>query len=392
MDARWAVTAAFAATGTTIASFAVRTPSLKLEHGLGDGWVGLVSALFGVAALSTMRLAGRLASRVGSGPVLRAALAALPVALAGVGAAGGRPALVVAVLVLGAVNGAVDVTMNAHAVAVERELGRPVLSGCHAAWSIGAVAGSLAGGAAAGAGASLWLHWAVVAGVLVPPALVAGRGLLPASADRAAPGGEVPAGGPRRRRGGWSWRIVALGLMGAAVMTCEASVVNWSGLLLHEHRGATLGVAALGLAAFSGCQTLGRLAGDRLIARRPAHELVRRGAAAGAAGLALAVLSPSPWAAVAGFAVLGIGLATPLPVLFGVVGRLGTPSEAAVRVSTFTTLTYAGILLAPPLIGWTAERAGLVPTLSALAVLLAAVAVAAPRVVPATRTPEGVPA
>jgi fucose permease len=184
------------------------------------------------------------------------------------------------------------------------------------------------------------------------------------------------------RRGGWTPRLLVLGAMGAMVLTCEAAVADWSGVLLHDHRGASLGVASLGYVAFTACQTAGRLVGDRVQARHSAATLVRSGAAVGAAGLALAVLAPWPALAVAGFAVAGIGLATPLPVLFGVVGRLGGTGAAA-SVARFTTMTYSGILLAPPVIGWCAEVVGLEATLAALVPALAAVAALATKATPA---------
>lgn len=160
--ARWAVTALFAANGLTIAALAVRTPSLKIEHGLTAGQLGVVSALFGVAAVLSMQLTGGLAARLGSAWILRPTTLVLPFALLGVGLADGLAALAAAMLFFGAVHGLVDVTMNAHTVAVERELGRPIMNGCHAAWSIGAVTGSVAGGAAAQAGLSLASHYLVM--------------------------------------------------------------------------------------------------------------------------------------------------------------------------------------------------------------------------------------
>ena len=375
--ARWAVTAVFAVNGLTIATFAVRTPSLKLEHGLSDGGLGGMAALFGIAAVATMQLAGRVAARTGSGPLLRVAAVLLPAVLVALGTVRGDAGLVVAMLALGTVNGALDVGMNAHAVAVERVLGRPVLNGCHAAWSIGAVAGSVAGGAAAGAGASLAVHFSAVAVVLLPAAIVAGRWLLPPSADRT---DRAAAAGERRARGGrWPRRLVVLGVMGTTVLTCETGVLTWSGVLLHEHHGASLGVAALGFVAFTACQTAGRLVGDRVLSRLTPPVLVRAGTATAALGLVVALASPWPALAVAGFGVMGAGLATPLPVLFGVVGRLGGPQGrgAAVNVSRFTTMTYAGILLGPAAIGRVADVAGLAWTLGLLVPALAAVAVAA---------------
>ncbi len=174
-----------------------------------------------------------------------------------------------------------------------------------------------------------------------------------------------------------------LGALGAAVLTCEAAVAGWSGVLLHEHLGAGLGVASLGYTAFLACETGGRLVGDGIHRRYPAARLIRVGTLVGAAGLAMVVASRWPAGAVVGFAVLGVGLATPLPVLYGVVGRLGTRDGAAGAVARFTTMTYSGILVAPAVIGWFAQLAGLTWTLAALVPLLCAVALLAG----AARTP-----
>jgi fucose permease len=152
-------------------------------------------------------------------------------------------------------------------------------------------------------------------------------------------------------------------------------VATWSGVLLHENLRATLGVAALGYIAFTGCETASRLLGDRLFTRYSAAVLIRVGAVIASGGLALVVLSRWPAVTIAGFAVLGLGLATPLPVLFSVVGHLGADGPgAATLVARFSTMTYSGILLAPAVIGWVAQAVGLYWTLTALIPLLAFVA------------------
>lgn len=373
--ARWAITAVFGGNGMLIASLAVRTPSLKLDLGLSAGRLGLVSALFGIAAVTAMQSTGRLVSRTGSARIVRLATLLLPVMLIGVGMAPGFGLLAVLMLVFGAIHGTLDVTMNAHAVAVERALGRPIMNGCHAAWSIGAVAGSLLGSGAAQVGMSRPAHYAILAALLLPAALVCGRSLLPEDVDRSTPSRQP-------LRAGWTRRVLLFGAMGATVLTVEAAVANWSGVFLHDRLSAPLGVAGLGYVAFTGCQTAGRLVGDRLLARGSAARLLRTGTIVAAGGLAVVVLSPSAAVAVAGFAVLGLGLASPLPVLFGVVGHLGVErgrrgDGAAASLARFTTMTYAGILLAPAVIGWVAELVGLTWTLAALIPLLCGVAGAA---------------
>ena len=52
----------------------------------------------------------------------------------------------------GASMGSLDVTMNAHGVAVERRYGRAILASFHAAFSIGGLAGALIGALSAAVG------------------------------------------------------------------------------------------------------------------------------------------------------------------------------------------------------------------------------------------------
>jgi MFS family permease len=384
--ARWAITVVFAANGLLISSMAVRNPSLKLDLGLADSELGLSSAIFAIAAVVAMQTTGRLAARVGSAVIVRVAAPASTIALVVSAFAPDLATLALAFVLFGAVYGMLDVAMNAHAVAVETTLGRYIMNGCHAAWSIGAVGGSALGAGAAGLGLTRWQHYGILGIVLVATLLVTGRALLPAAVDRGArrPGASW--------RTGWTWRIVAIGLVGAIVLTCEGAVISWSGVFLHDERSASLGVAGLGFVAFTACQTAGRLIGDRVQARVSIGTLMRFGILLGAGGLLLAVVSPHPVPAIAGFGILGLGLSTTLPMLFGVVGRLGTQGSgdaagAATGVARFATMTYAGVLLAPPAIGAIADQVGLGATLLGLVPLLVGVALAATAVTRESRRP-----
>ena len=75
-------------------------------------------------------------------------------------------------------------------------------------------------------------------------------------------------------------------------------------------------------------------------------------------GFAVALFVPDPAAALAGFAGVGAGLATVVPMVFAAAGR--TPGmPAGLALSSVTTLGYLGFLLGPPLIGFTSEMMGL---------------------------------
>jgi MFS family permease len=388
---RRAVTAVFFLNGLTLGSYIVRLPSLKVGLQLGTVQLGLVSTLFGVAALVAMQFVGGLVSRFGSARLIRVTMFALPLVLVGVGLGRGFAGLSVAAVVLGGVHGTTDVSMNAHAVAVERRLGRPVMSGCHAAWSVSAAVASLVGAGVIAAGVAPVTHFLGIAAVVLVGGLVVGPFLLPASADRTgveAPGvdgagvdgaGTVVPG----RRYGWTRAVVALGLTGFVLMIGEGAALTWSGVFLHDTRGTSLAVASTAITAYTACQTVGRLVGDRLTVRYGAGNLFRAGGLVATAGFALAVLSPHPAGAVAGFAIAGLGGSALMPLTFSAAGRAGGAGPgAAALVARLTTFTYAGILAGPALIGWVAVAIGLQWTLGLVVLLLAAVALL-------TRLPAG---
>jgi MFS family permease len=377
---RAAVMAVFLLNGLMIASYVVRLPSLKADLQLSTFQIGLASTLFGASAMVAMQFVGGLVARHGSAWLIRLALVAMPLVLAGIGLTGSFLGLAVASMFFGAVHGSLDVSMNAHAVAVERRLARPVMSRCHAAWSVSAVIAAAGGTLAVSSGLGVAGHLAAVAAVVIAGGLVIAPWLLAASADRAdRPAAETsaPATATTAPRPGWSRAAVALGLTGTALMVCEGAALTWSGVLLHEDRGASLTLASAAVAAFSACQTLGRLVGDRLTQRFGPARLFRLGGLVGAAGFALAVASPHPVGGVAGFAVVGVGTSLLIPIAFSAAGHAGgTGPGAAAFVARFTTFTYAGILLGPAALGLLGQGIGLQWTLALLVPLLGITALA----------------
>jgi len=126
-------------------------------------------------------------------------------------------------------------------------------------------------------------------------------------------------------------------------MLAEGAAADWSAVYLHGPLGAGAGVAALGFTAFSIAMTSARLVGDRLTLRAGAVRLVRGGALLATAGLGAALLIAEPPAAIAGFALLGAGVAVIVPSVCRAAGtaRGVTPGTATTMGSgrpSFSTL------------------------------------------------------
>jgi hypothetical protein len=329
-------------------------------------------------ALISMQAAGRLARRYGSAPLLRVASAAIGVTMVLVGAAPGFAAFAVALVIFGLADGMCDVPMNAHAVAVEAALGRPILQRMHASFSLGALAGAGSGALAVWAGLTPLGYLAGVAAGAVLIALAAGPRLLPAAADRA-PAEARPGPGQRaRNRGvGWSPFVIVLGLLGAGCLLAEGAAQSWAAVFLRDQRHATPALAASAFLVFTVAQLGGRLVGDRLHQYLGPVRLVQAGAAVAAAGLCLQLLSPAPAAAICGVGVYSLGLSVLVPIIFGAVGHGSAErhdsASVTEAVARFTTVSYLGYLLGPAAIGWLAEAVGLTWALTSVFVVLAAV-------------------
>jgi MFS family permease len=370
-----AVSVAFLVNGAVIASWVPRVPAVKAAMGTSDGPLGLALLGLGVGAAASLVVAGRVVARFGSRPVTRVTGIAVCAALVGPGLAGSLPALAVTLALVGAASGLMDVAMNAHGALVERGYGRPVMASLHGLWSVGGLVGAVAGGLAARAGWSPARHFAVAALCLGVTLVVGTRRLLPASLD-VAPAVTAPGPRGRRPRGRgsglpWSRPLLVLGVIGFSSFFGEGSAHDWSAVYLHDVLGTSAGMAAAGFAAFSLAMASVRFAGDRLSARFGPVRLVRASGLVAAVGLGLGLLAHHPLAGVAGFALLGVGLACVVPVTFSAAGHLGG-GLAGVAISRVAAVSYLATFTGPPVIGLVADQVGLTVAL-AIPVLLAGV-------------------
>jgi len=394
---RVGVAVAFLANGAMLATWASRIPAVMGRLGLTPGQLGLALLAEVGGVLLVMQVAGPLCGRLGSRPVTRAGVVLMSLAMLGPALAWSLPSLVVGLLLLGGGNGMLDVAMNAHGVTVERRYGRPILSGFHALWSAGGILGALCGGLAAEVDVPVLAHFTVAAAVLGVGAMAATRWLLPASVDAIAPTtaatpagatGTAPRRWGRRARGlAMDRRVLILGLIGFACLG-EGAAANWSAVYLRG-LGASPGMAAAGLGAFSVTMTAGRLLGDRLNARFGAVRLARVSGVIAAVGLGAGLAVGTPAAGVVGFALHGVGLSCIVPLVFSAAGRIGG-AHAGTALARVATLSYAGPLIGPVVIGTIADRTSLATGLLLPVALAGAVALAAGSLRPAT--PEPLPA
>ena len=368
---RAAVTALFVLDGAVFGSWAARVPDVAAAVGAGHSTLGVALLCLSLGALVCMRVTGALVR-----PVRRRAgerrrrgrrlggRACCP------GSSTRCPALCVALFVFGAATGMVNVAANAVGVQVEARVGRPILSGLHAGFSLGGLARR-----ARRRRRVLGARRRAAPGARRGRRPVRERWALPAarSAPAAAPRPPAPSDGVRRadppahrraRRARRDRRLHRLRRGRADRLGCAAAA--------RAPGRAAPRVAAAGYAGFSLAMAGGRLAGGRLLQRDGGAAAARRRCGAGRGRRrrrgddVVPRGRPRP-----GSCSSASGLANVFPLAIGRAGLLG----GARGIALATTVGYTGLLGGPPVIGLLAESAGLPVALGSVAVMALAAAV-----------------
>ena len=352
-----AVRAFFFIGGFGSASWAPLVPLLRERLSIGDDVLGMLLLCVGIGSLVTMPLAGALSSRLGCRRVLMAVSLLYAAVLLEICTVDSLFLAVPVILLFGALMGCVDVVINVAAVIVEQGIGRRIMSGMHAFWSIGGFVGAGLYGVWVGAlGLSPMQSTAIAAGIILLFTGLFGRNLIPYSGG----GGKLIA----LPRG----IIVFVGIAAFIAFLSEGAVMDWSGVYLTTVRGLDLALAGVGFSVFSAAMFLMRLFGDAVVQRLGQRPVAVGGALLACAGILLVMFAPVDALLYAGFFAIGIGAANIVPVFFSLMGKQNVmPIGAA--VSAVSTMGYLGILAGPAAIGFVSHMVSLQAAFGILAVL-----------------------
>ena len=350
--------------GFGTATWAPLVPLLRERLMVGDDVLGMLLLCIGVGSLLTMPLSGALAMRLGCRRVVMTASILFAAILLLVSCVDALSLAVPIVLIFGAVMGCIDVVVNIVAVLVEKSIGRRIMSGMHAFWSLGGFAGAGLYGVWVGLlGLSPFQSTAIAAGLILLLTAVFGRHLIPYGG-----GGGALLALPRGI-------IVFVGMTAFIAFLSEGAVMDWGGVYLTTVRGMDLALAGTGYSVFSAAMLTMRFLGDRVVQRIGALLVAVGGALLAFGGILLVMFAPVDALLYVGFFAIGIGSANIVPVFFSLMGRQNVmPVSAA--VSAVSTMGYLGILAGPAAIGFVSSLTTLQTAfamLAALSILQAAI-------------------
>ncbi|MET0405260.1 MAG: MFS transporter [Cystobacter sp.] len=362
---RMAVGVLFFLPGLCFASWASRIPSIQSRLGLGEAALGLVLLALPAGSLVALPLAGWWVGRKGSAWVALAALACYAAALVGLGLAGSLATLLPVLFLFGFAGNVVNIAVNTQAVGVELLYGRSVMAAFHGLWSLAGFCAAGVGAGMIGAGVSPLPHFLGVS-LFMLAALAACARFLLADPPVSVGAGRVFAMPDRE--------LLALGLMAFCCMICEGAMFDWSGVYFQKVVNANPDWVGSGYAAFMAAMASGRFLADGLTRRFGLRRVFQVSGVLIATGLALAVALPRLPTALLGFMLVGLGVSSVVPLVYGVAGRSRT-MPAGMALAAVSSIGFLGFLLGPPLIGLVAGVATLRGSFSLIALLGLGVAV-----------------
>lgn len=345
---RFAANAGFAVQGLCFATLVTRVPQVQDAHRLSDGALAVVLLLVPVIAGVGSVLSGVLFPRYGSAIVLRVAQPAVCAAIVLVGLTGGdQVALFGAIALVGLFVGAVDASMNAQGVAVERRYGVSLLTGCYAVWSAAGILGGLWVALANRLELSLFAGFVIPAAAGVTVSLLTGHRLFGRAEEGAAPSQEEL----KAAAGRVPWRpVLVVGAAMGCMYIADAATSNYSAKYLEDVLNSSSEVAPLAYVAYQIAMVAARAIADLGVRALGATRVVRLGGLVGLLGLVGVVAAPNAPAAIAAFAVTGLGLCVVPPVAFSAAGRVD-PTGLGVAVSRVNVFNYVGFVLGAAVIG-----------------------------------------
>ncbi|MFT3956431.1 MAG: MFS transporter [Piscinibacter sp.] len=362
----------FAALGVLGGAWGVHIPSVKTQYGLGEGMLSLVLFAIAGGAVTSLFFAGRTIGRLGARRALLLGAAVMAASLALVLHWPSLPWLLPSMVLFGAAMSLYDVAINSEGTALESASGRAIMGGLHGMFSVGGMAGAALAAALLRAGVTPALQLAAIAGAVALAVLLAARYMLDAHPQDAAATEQAHFAWPRGA-------LLVIGLLIFAGMTAEGVMYDWCVLYLKQEIGLPQAQAGIGFAIFSAAMAAARFGGDALRARVAEARLLRGGAVLAGVAMATLLVVGNSWVALLGYALVGIGLALVVPILFNAATRVPGVSRAA-AIASVSSIGYSGFLIGPPLIGSVAQAVSLTAAMSLVVVAMAALALGARRI------------
>ena len=351
LQVRIAVSVFFFCQGVCFASWASRIPDIKTSLHLSEAALGTILLGLPIGQFVTMPFSGRAVTRFGSKNVLRIAILFYAFALTNIGLVNKPWQLALCLFTFGVSGNMCNISVNTQGVNAEALYERPIMSSFHGVWSTAGFTGALTGLLMMKLHITPYLHFWIVAGIVMLASLYFNKYLLHTPTSKSA--------SSFKRIGRPHGLLLQLGIIGFCCLSCEGCMFDWSGVYFKQVVKAEGSLVSLGYASFMIMMATGRFVGDRLAEKFSRKKMVQVSGVLIFSGMMFAVLFPYLITATLGFLVVGFGVSTIVPLLYSTVGKAELKVSKGMAIATVSSIGFLGFLMGPPFIGYVAQVAGL---------------------------------
>ena len=373
--ARIAVTATFVTNGLVVGAFVARIPDIKSALGVSNSTLSLCLLSASLGVFAALPIAGKLCAKYGSSPIAFYGTLAIVFAWTLQSLSFySVSAFALTAFAAGYTLATQDVAMNTHAVTLEHQSGKRLMSVFHGMFSVGGLVGGLVGGMCSQLGINYHFQTVFIClGITVLSFGIKNFWLM-GSEDA-----HVSQPGTRMRKPGIIWLF---GIFGLCSTIGEGAVGDWGGVLTRETYGASPILSAIPYVVFSATMITGRFSGDLLATKFGAAKVLASGGLIASIGMTAGLLIDSTIGTIFGWFWMGSGLSVAIPLLFSAAGSMTNTKFAgqmapAQGVAMVSGISYFGFIVGPPTIGFISDASTLhtamfVPAVLALAIVASA--------------------
>ena len=355
---RMAVSVFFFIAGFVFASWASRIPDIKNHLHLSDAGLGSVLLALPAGLMTGLPLAGYLVSRYGSKKIMIAGAFLYPAILLLLGFADTTWQLTAALFMFGFCGNLLNISINTQAVGVEAIYGRSIMASFHGLWSLAGFSGAAASTLMIAYKLTPFQHFCIIFTTAVILIFAAYKHTLPHdSGNTKQPVFAKPDNA-----------ILKLGMIAFGSLVCEGTMFDWSGVYFEKVLHVPNALRTVGYIAFMSSMAAGRFIADWLVTKFGVKQMLQISGIIICSGLLTAVILPYIVPATIGFLLVGLGVSSVVPLIFGLAGKSTTMSPGA-ALAALSTVGFLGFLLGPPLIGFIAQAAGLRWSFTVIAII-----------------------
>jgi MFS family permease len=354
---RIAVSSLFFLHGLCFSSWASRIPDIQQKLGVSESELGGILFAIPVGLMASLPLAGWLVAKIGSFKVVVFSILIYGSVLVTLGLAESVFQLIIFLFFYGMAGNLVNIAINTQAVGVESIYQKSIMASFHGLWA--GFTGASIGALMIGERILPFHHFIVILSILVIVIIGSSRYIL--KKDPNTTEGQPIFAVPDRS-------LVKLGIIAFCSMICEGAMFDWSGVYFKKVVMTEPALVGAGYTAFMSTMATGRFIADGFTAKFGLKRTLQLSGILTALGLLVSVIFPSFVTAIIGFLLVGFGVSSVVPLVYGAAGR-SKKLSAGVAIAAVSTIGFMGFLIGPPLIGIVAGATSLRISFSIIAIM-----------------------